>query len=135
VHGALIRVHASIFACVHLNALCIEDQVFQTNRDCLQVCQTAVNAGATTLNIADTVGYVTPSEFKELIQAVKQCVNKVCGLQGLVRSCIHCCSYTQDVTVSAHGHNDLGMAVANFMAAIEGGVRQVECTINGTHHL
>ena len=66
------------------------------------------------MNVPDTVGYTTPGEFKELIRGLRQNVK---GIDG--------------VTISVHGHDDLGMAVANFMAAIEGGARQVECTING----
>lgn len=79
-----------------------------------EVYSVAVEAGATTLNVPDTVGYTTPSEFKSLIRGLRANVK---GIQG--------------VTISVHGHDDLGMAVANFMAAIEGGARQVECTING----
>jgi 2-isopropylmalate synthase len=60
------------------------------------------------------VGYTTPREFKELVEGLRA---NVPGIGG--------------VTISVHGHDDLGMAVANFMAAIEGGARQVECTING----
>eukprot|EP00747_Dinoflagellata_sp_TGD_P178641 gnl/TRDRNA2_/TRDRNA2_27944_c0_seq1.p1 gnl/TRDRNA2_/TRDRNA2_27944_c0~~gnl/TRDRNA2_/TRDRNA2_27944_c0_seq1.p1 ORF type:complete len:676 (-),score=140.90 gnl/TRDRNA2_/TRDRNA2_27944_c0_seq1:76-2103(-) len=79
-----------------------------------EVYSTAIEAGATTINIPDTVGYTTPSEFKKLIY----------GLRTHVRG-------VQDITISVHGHNDLGLAVANFLFAIEGGARQVECTING----
>jgi 2-isopropylmalate synthase len=76
--------------------------------------QTVVDAGATTLNIPDTVGYSMPSEFGELISAIRA---RVTGLEN--------------VTISAHCHNDLGLAVANALAAIVAGARQVECTING----
>jgi len=79
-----------------------------------QVYSVAVEAGATTLNVPDTVGYTTPQEFFQLIQKLRR------GVKGI-----------ENVTISVHGHNDLGMAVANFLAAIEGGARQVECTING----
>ena len=79
-----------------------------------EVYSRAIEAGATTINVPDTVGYTTPGEFKALIQA----------LRAEVRG-IH------DVTISVHGHNDLGLAVANFLAAVEGGARQLECTING----
>ena len=79
-----------------------------------QVVQAVVEAGATTVNIPDTVGYITPAEFGELIQTVR----------GRVRG-------IEDVVISAHCHNDLGLAVANSLAAIKAGARQVECTING----
>ena len=73
-----------------------------------------VEAGATTLNIPDTVGYSMPAEFGELIQSIRQRVRGI-----------------EKVTISAHCHNDLGLAVANSLAAIAAGARQVECTING----
>jgi 2-isopropylmalate synthase len=79
-----------------------------------QVLDAVVEAGATTLNIPDTVGYTVPSEFGELIATIRRRVKGI-----------------ENVTVSAHCHNDLGMAVANTMAAISAGARQVECTING----
>ena len=79
-----------------------------------EVFSRAIAAGATTINVPDTVGYTTPAEFYELIRKLRE------NVKGI-----------DDVTISVHGHDDLGMAVANFMAAIEGGARQVECTING----
>ncbi|PYX88114.1 MAG: 2-isopropylmalate synthase [Acidobacteria bacterium] len=79
-----------------------------------QVVQAVVDAGATTVNIPDTVGFTTPEEFGALIQNLRQQVRGI-----------------ENVTISAHCHNDLGMAVANSMAAIAAGARQVECTING----
>lgn len=79
-----------------------------------EVYSVAIAAGATTINVPDTVGYTTPGEFKTLIQGIR---GNVVGVD--------------DVTISVHGHNDLGMAVANFLAAVEGGARQLECTING----
>jgi 2-isopropylmalate synthase len=78
------------------------------------VCEAAIQAGATTINIPDTVGYAVPSEFGELIRILRQ---KVEGIEK--------------VTMSVHCHNDLGLAVANSIAAIQNGARQVECTING----
>ena len=78
------------------------------------VCEAAIQAGATTLNIPDTVGYVIPSEFGSLIHTLRQ---RVKGIDKIILS-VHC-------------HNDLGLAVANSIAAIQNGVRQVECTING----
>ncbi|HXP16627.1 MAG TPA: 2-isopropylmalate synthase, partial [Terriglobales bacterium] len=79
-----------------------------------RVLAAVVEAGATTLNIPDTVGYSMPAEFGELIQTIQR---RVPGIEG--------------VTISAHCHNDIGLAVANSMAAIAAGARQVECTING----
>ena len=79
-----------------------------------EVLDTAVEAGATVLNVPDTVGYTTPVEFGNLIEQVKKRV---------VRD--------RDVIISVHCHNDLGLAVANSLVAIEAGARQVECTING----
>ena len=79
-----------------------------------QVLQAVVEAGATTLNIPDTVGYTVPAEFGELIATIRRRVKGI-----------------ETVTISAHCHNDLGMAVANTMAAVAAGARQVECTING----
>ncbi|HXZ40698.1 MAG TPA: hypothetical protein VEG68_08150, partial [Terriglobales bacterium] len=79
-----------------------------------QVVQAVVEAGATTVNIPDTVGYATPAEFGELIRTLRQRVRRI-----------------ENVVISAHCHNDLGLAVANSLAAIEAGARQVECTING----
>lgn len=79
-----------------------------------QVLDTAVEAGATILNIPDTVGYMLPNEFADLIRTVDE---RVVG--------------DKNVTISVHCHNDLGLAVANSLAAIEAGARQVECTVNG----
>jgi 2-isopropylmalate synthase len=76
--------------------------------------QVAVQAGATTINIPDTVGYSIPDEFAALIRTIQ---NRVEGIDK--------------VTLSVHCHNDLGLAVANTLAAIQAGARQVECTING----
>jgi 2-isopropylmalate synthase len=79
-----------------------------------EVLDAAVDAGASVLNVPDTVGYTTPSEYTRLVQHVRERV---------VRD--------RDVIISVHCHNDLGLAVANSLAAIEAGARQVECTING----
>ena len=79
------------------------------------VCQAAVEAGATTVNIPDTVGYATPGDYGILIKRV---VDEVKGARD-------------DVVVSTHCHNDLGLAVANSLAAVEAGARQVEGAING----
>ena len=80
----------------------------------LQIVQAAVSAGATTINLPDTVGYTTPDEYKALFARMRR---EVVG--------------AEEVIFSTHCHNDLGMAVANSLAGIEGGARQVECTING----
>jgi 2-isopropylmalate synthase len=80
----------------------------------LKMITVAVQAGATTINIPDTVGFATPEEYAAIFRLVKA---RVPGID--------------DIILSAHCHNDLGMAVANSLAGIEGGARQVECTING----
>ena len=88
-----------------------------TRSDVDYICEvfaTAVEEGATILNVPDTVGYTLPNEYSNLIRTVKE---RVVG--------------NRDVTISVHCHNDLGLAVANSLAAIEAGARQVECTING----
>src|SRR5688572_13579112 len=83
--------------------------------DCLyEVIEAVIEAGATTINIADTVGYVMPDEFGELIS----------GVWGRVRN-------ADKATISVHCHDDLGMAVANSLAAVKAGARQVEGCING----
>ena len=79
-----------------------------------QVIETAIAAGATTINIPDTVGYATPAEFGELIAGVNRQVKNI-----------------DQAVISVHGHNDLGLAVANFLEAVKHGARQLECTING----
>ncbi len=79
-----------------------------------QVLDAVVEAGATTLNIPDTVGFTVPAEFGDLIATIRRRVKGI-----------------ENVTISAHCHNDLGMAVANTMAAVAAGARQVECTVNG----
>jgi len=78
------------------------------------VMETAAEAGATILNLPDTVGYSTPEEYGEIFRRVR----------------LRLSSYTA-VTYSAHCHNDLGLAVANSLSAVAAGARQVECTING----
>ena len=79
-----------------------------------KVVEVAIKAGATTINIPDTVGYTTPSEMAGLIRYLKE------NVPGI-----------DEVTLSVHCHNDLGMAVANSLAAVAEGATQVECTING----
>lgn len=80
----------------------------------IEVFKTAVECGATTLNIPDTVGYAQPGEFYDFVKAVIDGVNP-----------------PENVVWSVHCHNDLGLAVANSLAAVRAGARQVECTING----
>ena len=80
----------------------------------IAVIEAAIRAGATIINIPDTVGYAIPSEFGELIGTLRQ------RARGI-----------EKVMLSVHCHNDLGLAVANSLAAIQNGVRQVECTVNG----
>lgn len=79
-----------------------------------RMVESAINAGATTVNIPDTVGYTTPTEFGGII---KQLFNRVPNIDKAI--------------ISVHCHNDLGLAVANSLAAVEQGARQIECTING----
>ena len=79
-----------------------------------KIVETAINSGAKTINIPDTVGYTIPSEFTKIITTLK---NKVPNIEKAILS-VHC-------------HNDLGLAVANSLAGVQAGARQVECTING----
>jgi 2-isopropylmalate synthase len=76
--------------------------------------ETAIKAGANVINIPDTVGYTTPEEYYQLILAIK---NSVANIDKAI--------------ISTHCHNDLGLAVANSLAGIKAGARQIECTING----
>ena len=78
------------------------------------VVDAAISVGATTINLPDTVGYCTPEEIQEFFTEVRQRVTNV-----------------DDIILSTHCHDDLGLAVANSLAAVQAGVRQVECTING----
>jgi len=79
-----------------------------------EVIEAAIAAGASTINIPDTVGYTTPSEFGALIGGINTHVPNI-----------------DEAVLSVHGHNDLGLAVANFLEAVKNGARQLECTING----
>ena len=80
-----------------------------------EVFATAVDAGATIINVPDTVGYTMPQEFSRLVTRVREQV----------------VADRNDITISVHCHDDLGLAVANSLAAVEAGATQVECTING----
>jgi 2-isopropylmalate synthase len=77
-----------------------------------KVCRSVIKAGARAVNIPDTVGYTTPEEFSRLISFLKDEIKN-------------------DAVISVHCHNDLGLGVANSLAAVKAGARQVECTING----
>lgn len=91
-----------------------EDAIRSDREFLCQVFSRAIAAGATTINVPDTVGYTTPAEFADLVQYLRA---NVVGIEN--------------VTISVHGHDDLGMAVANFLSAVENGARQMEVTING----
>jgi len=87
----------------------------RTERDFLARCvEAAIASGATTINIPDTVGYALPHEFSDLIKFLFNTVPNI-----------------DKAIISVHCHNDLGLAVANSLAAVDAGARQVECTING----
>ena len=79
-----------------------------------EVVSAAIEAGATTINIPDTVGYTVPAEFDKLFRYLHEHVERI-----------------DEIVLSVHCHNDLGMAVANSLAAVAAGARQIECTING----
>ena len=87
----------------------------RTEHDYLcRVCEAAIRAGATTINIPDTVGYALPEEYFDLILMIK---TRVPGMDKVI--------------ISTHCHDDLGLAVANSLAGVRAGARQIECTING----
>lgn len=88
---------------------------FRSDRDFLvRIIEKVIEAGATTINVPDTVGYASPQEYGELFKFLRE------NVRG-----------AEKVKFSAHCHDDLGMAVANSIAAIQNGADQVECTING----
>ena len=111
------KIHATV---THARNLCDNVQwspmdATRTEEDYLRrVVEIAIKAGATTINIPDTVGYTAPVEAAELITML---INTVPGADAVV--------------FATHCHNDLGMATANALAAVAGGARQIECTING----
>jgi len=91
------------------------EDAFRSDWDYLcRVVEAAIAAGATTINIPDTVGYAIPSEFGELVRTVRERVPNM-----------------DRAVLSVHCHNDLGLGVANSLAAIQSGAGQVECTVNG----
>jgi 2-isopropylmalate synthase len=91
-----------------------EDAGRTENEYLARVCEAAIKAGATVLNIPDTTGYCMPDEYGAKI---KYLVDHVKGIENVI--------------ISAHCHNDLGLATANSIAAVMNGARQIECTING----
>ena len=111
------RIHETV---THARNLCEDVQwspmdATRTERDYLaRVVEIAIKAGATTINIPDTVGYTAPRESADII---RELIERVPG--------------ADEVVFSTHCHNDLGMATANSLAAVEAGARQIECTING----
>ena len=87
----------------------------RSDRDFLcRVVEAAIDAGATTINLPDTVGYATPEDLREFFEEIRRRVPNA-----------------DKAIFSTHCHDDLGLAVANSLAAVQGGVRQIECTING----
>jgi 2-isopropylmalate synthase len=89
----------------------------RSDRDFLiDIVRTAIEAGATTINMPDTVGYTTPEEYGQMFREVRERIPAV-DAEGII--------------LSSHCHDDLGLAAANSLAAIQAGARQVECTING----
>jgi len=111
------RIHQTV---THARNLCDNVQwspmdAIRTEHDYLKkVVEIAIKAGATTINIPDTVGYTIPRESAKIIEML---INEVPG--------------ADEVIFATHCHNDLGMATANSLAAVEAGARQIECTING----
>ena len=93
-----------------------EDATRSERNFLVEMVRVAVEAGATTINMPDTVGYTTPEEYGQMFREVRERVPAI-DAEGII--------------LSSHCHNDLGMAVANSLAAIQNGARQVECTING----
>ena len=91
-----------------------EDAGRTENNFLAKVCEEVIKSGATVLNIPDTTGYCLPSEYGEKIKFLKENVTGI-----------------NDVTISCHCHNDLGLATANSISGIINGARQIECTING----
>src|SRR5208283_4656649 len=79
-----------------------------------EVLERVIDAGATVVNVPDTVGYTVPEEFSALVTYLKQKVSNI-----------------DRAILSVHCHNDLGLAVANSLAALKAGARQAECTVNG----
>jgi 2-isopropylmalate synthase len=113
-------IHTAVEGVKYARSLCADiefspEDASRTEPEFLrEVVEAVIEAGATTINVPDTVGYTVPEEFHDVFSFLTQ------NVRG-----------ADKVTFSVHCHNDLGMAVANSLAAIRGGARQVECTING----
>ena len=109
--GAMVRYGRQQVETVEFSA----EDAGRTDIDFLcQVCRVAVDAGATVLNLPDTVGYAVPEEYGAMFTQVREFLGDPEG-----------------ITLSAHCHDDLGLAVANSLSAVRAGVRQIECTVNG----
>jgi 2-isopropylmalate synthase len=106
VEYAVTRAHEVEFSC--------EDATRSDPAFVARVCRVAIAAGATVINLPDTVGYALPAEYASFLAEVRRR-----------------CPELRGVTLSVHCHNDLGLAVANSLAGLQAGATQVECTING----
>jgi 2-isopropylmalate synthase len=107
----MVKYAKSLLSDVEFSA---EDATRSDPKFLYKVFEGVIAAGATCINVPDTVGYSTPEEFEELIRGIK---NNVKGIEK--------------IDLSVHCHNDLGLAVANTLAAVRAGIDQIECTING----
>jgi len=113
-------VHTAVEGVRYARSLCADvefspEDASRTELDFLrEVVEAAIEAGATTINVPDTVGYTVPDEFHEVFDYLRK------NVRG-----------ADEVVFSVHCHDDLGMAVANSLAAVQAGARQIECTING----
>lgn len=109
--GEAVRLAKSLIDRVEFSA---EDATRSDLDYLVQVVKAAIEAGADVINLPDTVGYTTPREIEHMFRYVREHVPGA-----------------DQVVFSSHNHNDLGLAVANALAAVRGGARQVECTVNG----
>jgi 2-isopropylmalate synthase len=109
--GSMVKLARNLVAEVEFSA---EDAGRTEIEFLCQACQVAVDAGATVLNLPDTVGYAVPEEYAEMFLKVREHLGD-----------------PEHIILSAHCHDDLGLAVANSLAAVRAGVRQIECTVNG----
>ena len=106
----------------HARSLCDDvefspEDATRSDRDFLvEMVRVAIQAGATTINMPDTVGYSTPEEYGQMFREVRERIPAI-DAEGII--------------LSSHCHDDLGLAVANSLAAVQAGARQVECTVNG----
>jgi 2-isopropylmalate synthase len=116
-HEVLERADFAVrYASAHVDEVefCCEDATRSDPSFVVEVCRAALQAGATTIKLPDTVGYCVPSEYAAFVRQVR----RLCPELGRA-------------TLSAHCHNDLGLAVANSLAGVQAGASQVECTVNG----